>query len=382
MIYFDHAATSYPKPKSVRREMIRCLCQYGGNPGRGAHALSLAAAEKVYECRERAAAFFGVAEPERVFFTMNTTQGLNTVLKGLLHSGDHVLLSDLEHNAVWRPLYKMAKDGKIEMDIFPSYVKRFQNSAREICEGISARIRPNTRLLVCTAASNICSAFLPIAEIAALCRRHGIFCVVDGAQGGGHRPISVDGMGLDALCLPGHKGLLGAQGCGMVLLGKGVRPEVLCEGGNGLYSLEGEMGDLLPERYEAGTLPTPAIAALCEGLKHLEEMGLEAVAAHERTLYRRSRELLGNTRGVTLYVPHHEGAVLLFSVRGMPSEEVAKRLDEKGICVRGGFHCAALAHQTLGTPSDGAVRVSFGLGNRLSDTEALWRVLSELTRNG
>ena len=341
--------------------------------------MSLAAAEKVYDCRVMAAKLFGVEDPERVFFTVNTTQGINTVLKGLLKPGDHVLLSDLEHNAVWRPLYRMAEEGSITVNTFSGMVGDPRRTATRICANIARLIRPETKLVVCTHASNICSVTFPIRQIAAFCHRHGLLFVVDGAQSAGHESISVDEMGLDALCVPGHKGLLGPQGCGMVLLGKGIRPETLTEGGNGMNSLEGSMSEELPERYEAGTLPTPAIAGLCEGMRLLSGIGVEAVGDYEKRLYRRARELLGNTEGVTLYVPEYEGAILLLNVRGYSPEAVGRALNEDGICVRSGFHCSALGHRTLGSAEEGAVRISFGPTNRLREIDCLWRSIRRLS---
>ena len=378
LIYLDHAATGYPKPLAVRNEVVRCMTDYGGNPGRGSHVLSMQAAEKVYECRERLAAFFGVEEPERVLFTLNTTYALNLVLGGLLRSGDHVILSDLEHNAVWRPLYQWEREGRITTSTFRSRVGEENISPVLVCAEVARVMRKESRLVVCTQASNICSAHLPVREIAAFCHRHGLLCVVDGAQSAGHLPLCVDDWGIDALCVPGHKGLLGPQGCGVLILGKGIRPECLMAGGNGVYSLEGEMTDQLPERYEVGTLPTPAIAGLSRGVELLSRIGVSYVNEYERWLYRHARELLGNTDGVRLYAPHHEGAILLFSVDGFSSEEVGRRLNGAGICVRSGHHCAALAHRTLCTPDDGAVRISFGITNRRSDGEALQRVIDEM----
>ena len=375
----DHAATSYPKPLAVRNEVARCLCEYGGNPGRGSHVLSMRAAEKVYECRERLASFFGVEDPERIMFTMNTTYALNLVLKGLIREGDHVILSDMEHNAVWRPLYRWEQEGKIQTDTFRSGAE-VGTGAINVCEAIEKVLRKESRLLVCAQASNICSLELPIREIAQFCHDHGLLFVVDGAQSAGHFPIRVDEWGIDALCIPGHKGLLGPQGCGVLILGKGVAPETLLQGGNGVYSLEGEMTDQFPERYEVGTLPTPAIAGLSEGIQVLERIGLENVCAYERWLSRYAKELLGNTEGIHLYAPWYEGSILLFDVKGWSSEEVGAWLNEAGICVRSGHHCAALAHKTLCTPENGAVRVSLGMTNRRADIDSLWKALRALQK--
>ncbi len=378
MIYLDNAATSFPKPRQVCEEVRKCLTQYGGNPGRGAHTLSLMAAKKVFDCRTLAASLFDAESPDRVFFTVNTTHALNTVIKGLLHPGDHVLISDMEHNAVYRPIWRLAEEGKITYDTFPSMVGDERRSPERICAGIARRLRPETRMVICTQASNLCSLTMPISAIGAFCRRNQLLFVVDGAQSAGHLPISVQKDQIDALCLPGHKGLLGPQGCGMVILGKDVLPDSLTEGGNGVDSLEGGMPDYSPERYEAGTLPTPAIAGLYEGMRFVEARTLEAISDHEHALYRRAVEILGNMRGITLYAPMYEGSVLLFNVDGVSSERIAAELDQAGICVRGGYHCSALGHRTLGTADGGAVRVSFGVFNGLSQVEALASALKKI----
>lgn len=380
MIYLDQAATSFPKPHAVYDEVLRCMTRYGGNPGRGSHALSLAAAEKIYDCRALAAEFFGVDDPARVFFTMNTTHGLNTVLKGLLRAGDHVLISDLEHNAVYRPLYKMEQSGRIALSTFPSMVGDPRRNAMRICAGIARRMRPQTRMVVCTHISNICSLMMPIKEIGGFCHRHGLLFVVDAAQSAGHETILVDEMNIDALCVPGHKGLYGPQGCGMVILGKGILPESLTEGGNGVHSLEGTMPDFSPERYEAGTLPTPAIAGLYEGLRAVREVGVETIAEHERRLYRCARDFLGNQKGVVLYAPEYEGSTLLFNFDGISAERTGELLNDAGVFVRSGYHCTALGHKTLGTPEGGAVRISFGMYNTANEVDALGMTVRKILR--
>ncbi|MBQ2999221.1 MAG: aminotransferase class V-fold PLP-dependent enzyme, partial [Clostridia bacterium] len=327
LIYFDNAATSFPKPRSVIEETVRCMTEYGGNAGRGTHALARAAAEKIYECRRVAAEHFGVDDPSRVLFTLNTTTAINTVLKGLLRRGDHVLLSDIEHNAVLRPLARLEREGRITCEIFPSMLGDDRHSAVRICAGIAKRIKKETRMVVCSHASNLCSLTMPLREIGAFCHRHGLLFVVDGAQSAGHERIKVDEMAIDALCVPSHKGLYGPQGGGMILLGKGITTEMLgtlVEGGNGMASLSAEMSSVFPERYEAGTLPTPVIAGLCEGIRVVEKIGVDEIAAHERSLYLRMREVLGNTKGVTLYAPEYEGAVLLFNIDGQNAERVGR----------------------------------------------------------
>lgn len=378
MIYLDNAATSFPKPHRVVEEQLRCMQLYGGNPGRGSHALAMAAAEKIYECREELASFFGSPNLENVIFTMNTTMALNTAIKGLLRRGDHVLISDMEHNAVFRPIYKLSRDGVITYDVFQTFPTNATRTTDSICASILEKLRPNTRMLICAHASNICSATLPLAEIGALCRKKGILFLVDAAQSAGHLPINMVKMQIDALCAPGHKGLWGPQGCGVLILGEGIVADTLIEGGSGYNSLEGNMPTEVPERYEAGTLPTPAIAGLLEGVRELRRLGLTHIHSHECILTARLREHLIRMPKVTLYAPHHEGSVLLFSLQDISADRAGTFLNERGFCVRTGFHCAALAHATLGTPSSGAIRVSPSLFNTAAQIDSFADTLREL----
>lgn len=385
LVYLDHAATSYPKPTSVVAAMNHCLKRGGGNPGRGSHRLALEAAREIYACREVAAKVFG-AEPERVVFTLNTTHALNLAIKGLTGRGKgdgggfHALCSDMEHNAVFRPLYRLATEGIIDLDIFDTFPAAPVRTEDMILRSISSKIRPDTRMVVCAHASNICSAVLPIERIGELCRRRGLYLVVDAAQSAGAYDLDVDRMGITALCLPGHKGLMGPQGTGMLILGKGVTLDTLMEGGNGMDSLRGEMGEDTPERYEAGTLQTPAIAGLRAGLELVRSVGIDAIREHELELGLRLREGLMTLPRVKVYAPHRVGAVTLFSVEGYTSEEVGRLLDSEGICVRTGFHCSALGHRTLKTPEGGAVRASVGWFSRERDVEELLRVMGALVR--
>ena len=378
MIYFDNAATSFPKPHRVPEEQMRCMQFYGGNPGRGSHALAMAAAKKIYECREELASFFGSPNPENIIFTMNTTMALNTAIKGLLRRGDHVLISDMEHNAVFRPIYKLARDGVITYDVFETFPTRVSRTPEMICASILEKIRPNTRMLICAHASNICSATLPLRELGAICHKKGILFVVDAAQSAGHLPIDMKEMQIDALCAPGHKGLWGPQGCGILVLGEGIVADTLIEGGSGYNSLEGNMPEDAPERYEAGTLPTPAIAGLLEGVREVKRLGIDYIQSRESALTTQLRERLITMPKVTLYAPHHTGSVLLFSLQDISSDNVGTFLNGHGFCVRTGFHCAALAHATLGTPPSGAVRVSPSLFNTTAQIDAFAESLKEL----
>lgn len=380
MIYLDHAATSYPKPSPVIKAQLLCMKEGGGNAGRGSHTLAMKAAERIFECREVAARFLGADSPEQVVFTPNTTVALNIAIKGLLHKGDHVLLSDMEHNSVFRPIYRMACEGTVTYDIFPTFPQKGNRTDEEIFRAICAAIRPNTKALVCAHASNICSSVLPIDKIGAICAQKGILFIVDAAQSAGSIPINMKEMGIDVLCVPGHKGLLGPQGTGMLLLRKGLVLDTLIEGGSGVDSMQGTMPTESPERYEAGTLPAPLISGLCEGIRCVERIGIERIFAHEQALNRYLQEQLLRQNRIRIYVPNHVGSVLLFGVRGIPADKVGALLNRHGICVRTGYHCTALGHKTLGTPNGGAIRVSTGFSNTREDIDALIEALAEIVR--
>lgn len=371
MIYLDNAATSFPKPPTVARETYNCITKYGGNPGRSGHELSLLAAKKIYECRCELAELFGLDDPAKIIFTLNTTYALNMAIKGLLKDKDHVIISDLEHNSVLRPIYKLASERPIEYSIFSTGALYKRINAKDVCTEISNHIRPNTKLLVCTHSSNICSATLPIKEIGELCYSRGILFVLDAAQSAGHIDIDLDKMKIDVLCAPGHKGLYGPQGCGVIALRDDILLDTLTEGGNGSNSLEPFMPSLYPERYETGTAPTPAIAGLCEGVSYIKSIGIDEIHGRECNLYLYARERLMNMKQIELYAPHHVGNTLLFNIRGTQSEECAYNLNKAGICVRAGYHCSALGHKTLCTPDGGAVRMSLGAFNKKSDIDAL-----------
>lgn len=378
MIYLDNAATSFPKPPRVIAAQEKCMRMECGNAGRGSHLLAMRAAERIYECREAAAGLFGVSSAERVIFTMNTTMALNYALKGLLHKGAHVLLSDMDHNATFRPIYKMAKEGWITYDVFPTYTNDSHRTAEMICQGIQALIKPCTQMLICAHASNICSAVLPLEEIGRLCNHYGILFVVDAAQSAGHLPIDMARMQIDALCAPGHKGLLGPQGSGILMLGEGIVADTLVEGGSGYQSLEGDMPAEAPERYEAGTLPTPALAGLCEGIRTVERLGVDSIERHARELNSYLQKRLLRLPKAIVYAPHHVGSVLLFNLDGISADTVGNALNCRGICVRSGYHCSALGHATLKTPIGGAVRVSPGIYNTVTHMDTLMDALQEL----
>lgn len=380
MIYLDNAATSFPKPPSVRREVERCLRDYCGNPGRSAHKLSLAAAEVVYDCRLAAAELFGVSSPERIIFTYNTTYALNMAIKGLLRRGDHVLISDMEHNAVFRPVHRLAELGEISYSIFPTGCTDPFGSAEDLLCALRKLIRPNTRMLITAHVPNLCSAVMPLDILGRFCRENKLLFVVDAAQSAGIEHIDCTKMQIDALCVPGHKGLYGPQGSGILALGEDMTMATLIEGGSGIHSLDPMMPEFPPERYEAGTLATPTLAGLCAGIRFVLERGLDRIRKQEQMLYLRLREQLLNTDGITVYAPHHVGSTLLFNIDGIPSSDAAAMLNQRDIYLRAGFHCAPLGHRTLKTGENGALRVGFSVFNHIGDVDELVFAVKQIQR--
>lgn len=379
IIYLDSAATSYPKPEEVLAESDRCMREYCGNSGRGSHKLAVASAEKIYECRASLGKMLG-ASPENVIFTQNTTYALNMAILGTLRSGDHAIISNLEHNSTMRPVYNSYIRHGVTYSVFDAFTDGECDTER-VLSSIKKLTRKNTRALICTHTSNICSITLPVREIGEYCKNHGIIFILDGAQGVGHSKINMNDMNIDILCLPSHKGLYGPQGCGAMLLSDGILPREMIFGGSGVNSLLPNMPEEPPEKYEAGTLPTPAIAGLCEGIKFVQGLDEERILNHEKRLWQYTHDKLSSIKKVKIYAPRHSGPILLFNILGMKSESAGEMLSERGICVRCGYHCAPLAHATLDTHRDGcggAIRVSFSVFNSKSDIDALFDAVGEI----
>ena len=372
LTYLDNAATTFPKPPGVSYAVKSCMDNWCGNPGRGAHPLSEKSGAAVYAVREKIGGMFG-GQAENVVFTPNATHAINIALKSLIRGG-HVILSNMEHNAVMRPI--------IAIGVKYSIYNAMQSTERILSE-INSLIRPETVAVVTTLASNICPCTIPVKEIATLCKGRGLMLIADASQYAGHHTVRVDEWEVTALCAPGHKGLYGPQGSGFVLFSKdgatlAAKGSTLIEGGNGVNSREPYMPDFLPERYEAGTVNEPAIVGLGEGLDFVSKTGADALFMAESALYEEAKYLLSTVGGVTLYAPEYRrGNVLLFNVRGKSSEQVARELAERNICVRGGLHCAPMAHNTLRTPEHGAVRVSLGAFNTREDIYELVNALKK-----
>ena len=375
MIYLDNAATTFPKPNCLCDEISRCLKKYCGNPGRSSHALSIKSAEKIFETRQQLADLFG-AEPENVVFTYNTTYALNIAIKAYVKYSSHILISDIEHNSVLRPVHQLYTQKLCTYDIFST-----NGSDEEIVESIKKSIKKDTSMLVCTHMSNICSRRLPLDKIGNLCREKGIYFIVDAAQSAGLYDINIKNMGINALCLPGHKSLYGPQGIGAVIFSNETPGRSVLEGGTGINSLEIDMPDILPERYEAGTLSTPSIAGLSASLKWLEAVEHAKIRQYEEELYLYLVSELDKNEQIELYLGNNKpGNTLIFNLKGISATTVSGELDKRGICTRSGLHCAPLAHKTLGVPSEGAVRASISVFNTKAEINTLLLALEEISK--
>ena len=353
LIYFDNAATSWPKPPGVRAALDRYFGDAGGNPGRSGHRMSIAAAQVVEEARDTLGRLLNVDDPSRVIITKNATEALNTAIFGLLQPGDHAVTTSIEHNSVMRPLRHLESRGVALTVVRCSPTGTLDPSA------IEAALRPDTRLLVTVHGSNVMGAVLPINEIAAIARKRGVPYLVDASQTAGAIPVDLAALGVDLLACTGHKSLLGPTGTGALCIGEGVTLQPLMRGGTGSRSDLEIQPDFLPDALESGTLNVAGLAGLAAGVKYLLDVGVASVAAHERELV--ARFLLGAAEidGVRVYGPaslDDRCGVLCFNIEGLVSSDVGLLLDrDYGILSRTGLHCAPGAHRTIGTFPTGTV---------------------------
>lgn len=380
MVYFDNAATTFPKPPSVVNEMIKCMTSYCGNPGRSGHTLSLQAAEKIYECREEIAYMFGINNPTNVIFTPNTTFAINIAIHAFLRKKTHILISDIEHNSVLRTVSSLSKYG-IDYDIFTV----FPNDVNATLKSLKSKLRSNTHIIVCSHVSNVCGISLPIKQIGMICKQFSIKFIVDGAQSTGSHKINVNECNIDALCSPGHKGLYGPQGTGFILFSdkysdvsnvSKLNPFIF--GGNGVNSADINMPDFLPERFEAGTLNTVGIAGLLEGVKFVKQIGEDLIFDNISMLYNRALDMLTSLPDITVYCKDiNKSSCLLFNVKDINSDTVADMLNSDNICVRAGLHCSPLVHKKLKTEK-GGVRISFSYFNTMSELEYFYKSIKNI----
>lgn len=365
MIYLDNAATSRPKPAGVAAAVTAAMEAFG-NCGRGAHDDALSAARTVYDVRRKLGALFG-CRSERVCFTLNSTMALNIAINGLLGKEDHVISTDLEHNSVLRPLYRLREEG-MGLDFVPA-----DRCGRPDYDAFEKLLRPNTRAVVCTHASNLTGEVVDIDWVGDFCRRHGLLFILDASQTAGVFPIDMARQHIDAVCFTGHKSLLGPQGTGGLCVGEGVDVRPLVVGGTGVQSHLKTQPLQYPEHLEAGTLNSHGIAGLSAALDFLETTGMDAIHAHETALARRFYEAVREIEGVTVYgdFTKERAPVVALNVGDLDSGEVADELMERfGIAVRAGAHCAPRMHAALGTTEQGAIRFSWSYFNTAEETDA------------
>ena len=373
MIYLDNAATTFPKPNCVNEAISSFIQNECGNPGRSSHKLSKISSDYIFEARELVAKLFN-ASLENVVFTLNTTYALNFAIKTLTQDGSHILISDIEHNSVLRPVFSMCKNNHCSYDIFSS-----NGSNEEILENIKNKLTKKTKLIVCAHQSNVGCRKLPIREIGNLCEKNGITFIVDGAQSAGIYDIDMKACNINALCVPGHKGLYGPQGLGILIFNDSTPLKTIIEGGTGFDTFNRNMPSALPEILEAGTPPTPAIVGLCSSIKWINKITIEKIRMHEESLYNLLLSLLSSNEKITVYsMNNYSGSTLLFNINGLSSQRVATLLNEKNICVREGFHCSPLAHMLLNPGNNGAIRVSFSIFNTKLDVYALYDALLDI----
>ena len=376
MIYLDNAATTFPKPPAVMRAVGSALRDYSANPGRGGHQPSVRTARAVYEARRNIAGFFGMSREENVIFTSNCTEALNTVIKGVLEPGDHVVISSLEHNSVLRPIEAM--------DVTYT-AAQVTTDDEETIDNFRKAINEKTRLIICTHASNVFGIIPPVERLCALAHSYGIAFCLDAAQSAGTLEMYPDKDGYDFVCCAGHKGLYGPMGTGLLLINTDMDIKPLKQGGTGSESADPRMPSYLPDRLESGTINVPGILGLSAGVSFVKSKGIGRIYDHESRLIAKLYRELRDIPGVILYTGEPESVrtapVLSFNIEGSDSESVARFLDEKyHIAVRAGLHCSPLAHRSMGTIDSGTVRIAPSAFNTVNDIDAVATAVRRFVR--
>jgi cysteine desulfurase family protein len=380
-IYLDNASTTFPKAPNVASAMADYITNCGININRGSYSLAYDVEDIIYTTRQRLHTLFNGHDPSHVIFTQNVTMSLNMVIKGLLKAGDHVLVSSMEHNAVMRPLTQLLDEG-ITFDTIPC-----DSTGSIQMDSIEPLIRPNTVALIINHASNVCGTIQPLKSIGPICKAHNLQFIVDAAQTAGVIPIDVKACHIDALCFTGHKGLLGPQGIGGIILTKEMAQTLtpLIAGGTGSFSHLETMPTHMPDAFEAGTLNLPGIIGLNEGLDYIESQGMENIHNHELVLTQSFLEGLQSIDGINIVGKQNiqdRTAVVSITIDGMDPANIAYELESTyHIMTRVGLHCAPRAHQTLGTNPEGTVRFSFGYANTHKDVESALSALHRIVKN-
>lgn len=379
MIYLDNSATTFPKPYSVRRMICEAPYLYGANPGRGGYKMSSDTALQIYRVRELLAEMFGAQSEENVVFTLNCTHSLNIAIKGLAKKGGHAVTSCLEHNSVIRPLTKLKMSGDFDFDMARVYL-----DDDETVRSFERRIRSDTCFIVCTYASNVFGDILPVRKLGELAKKYKIPLIVDGAQAAGIIDIDIERDNISCLCMPGHKGLYGPAGTGILILSDDCKPDTLIEGGTGSESKNFLQPEFLPDRYESGTQNTGGIIALGKGVEFVKKEKISNIREHENALIERLFRNFLKSDSVTVYNgfdPEKFVPILSFNINSLTGEETAAELASHGIAVRGGFHCNASAHEYYKTSSSGTARVSVSAFNTKNDIDYLINSANKIAKS-
>ena len=374
MIYFDSAATTFQKPRSVTAAVEDALATMS-SPGRGGYGAAMRAADTAFACREELAELYHLKSPEQVVFTMNATHALNIAVKSLVPKGGRAVISGYEHNAVTRPLAALGAETAVAAGPL------FDPDA--VTAAFDRAITPGTGAVICSHVSNVFGFIQPVEAVATICRSRGVPFVIDASQSAGVLPLDMEALGAAFIAMPGHKGLYGPQGTGVLLCGEGVETATLLEGGTGSMSLQQTMPDFLPDRLEAGTHNMPGIAGLLAGVQYVRSVGEAAICRHERLLALAAAEGLRRLPGVRVYARPDladQTGVVSFTAEGQEPESLAAALAERDIAVRAGLHCAPLAHRTAGTVDTGTVRASFSHWNTPEEVGRLLSAMGEILR--
>lgn len=379
MIYLDNAATSFPKPEIVYSEVMNCMRNYCANSGRGVYEMSLKASSKIAEAREEVCKLFNIANSLNLIFTSNATEALNIGIKGVLKRKDHVITTAIEHNSVLRPLYSLGKDD-IDVTIVGCDKMGFIN-----IDDIEREINSSTKMIIINHVSNVLGTIQNIEDIGKIARNNGILFMVDASQSAGSIPIDVEKNNIDLLAFSGHKGLLGPQGTGGLYIREGIKISNYTEGGTGSNSHYMTQPDFLPDKFESGTLNTPGIAGLCEGVKFIRQIGINKINNYERKLTTYFLDELKNYDYVKVYGNRDSNgrtSVVSFNIDSIDASIVGEKLNDAGIAVRTGYHCTPLIHNIIRTNNLGTVRASFGYFNTIEDVEKLIKGIIRIKKYG
>lgn len=377
-VYLDNSATTFPKPKKVIDSIYNYMVNVGGNSGRGNYSNSMQSNKLLYEARETVCSFFGFNSSKNVIFTNNVTTSLNTLIKGVVKTGDHVITSSMEHNSVIRPLFSIKESLNVEVDIVTANNLGFLNPS-----DIESKIKPNTKLVLITQASNVTGSIQDLKSIGAICKKNDIFFIVDSSQGAGVIDINMREINANAICFTGHKSLFGPQGIGGFILDDKLNEtcESFIQGGTGSSSYLLTQPDFLPDKFESGTLNMPGIIGLAEGIKFINSIGLNAIYEHNNYLLNYFTQQLLNINNLKVYGDisgKNSTSCVSININDLDPSEIGYYLDCNNIKTRTGLHCAPLAHKTIGTFPTGTVRLSLSYFNLKEELDYTLEVLNKI----